>query len=326
MKDLSKPIERLDRTVAPEQSGERLDHVLAAWITWRSRSDLQKRIRAGTVLVNGKPVKSRTKVFAGDVITVMVENPGADAVDPDGIPIVVLHEERTFVVLDKPPGVVMHPVGKHVYDTLMNVLHARYKRDFPELDVTPMVVHRLDRDTSGVLLIAKEEDVRKRLGAAFEGRDVEKEYLALVFGRIDADTFTVNQPIGPDPLADNKTKMACIPDGRASYTEFAVVERFARATLVRCFPKTGRQHQIRVHLAHTGHPILGDALYAEGREPTAAELGLPGSPDARVLDRQALHAARLVIPHPTGDGRLSFESPLAADLTALVDRLRAASI
>lgn len=276
------------------------------------------------MLVNGRTVKSRTKVFGGDVITVLVENPGADAVDPDGIPIVVIHEEPTFVVLDKPPGVVMHPVGKHVYDTLMNVLHARYKRDFPGSDVTPMVVHRLDRDTSGVLLIAKEESVRKRLGAAFEGRDVEKEYLALVFGRIESDAFTVNQPIASDPLADNKTKMACVPDGRASYTEFQVVERFARASLVRCFPKTGRQHQIRVHLAYTGHPILGDPLYAEGRLPTAATLGLPGDPEACVLDRQALHAARLVVPHPSLGTRAAFESPLAPDLSALVDRLRAA--
>ncbi len=323
MKDLSKPIERIEHTVTASESGGRLDHVLADWVTWRSRADLQKRVKAGTVVVNGKPAKPRTKVFDGDLITVFVENDGDVSVDVNQIPLNILHEEETFVVLDKPSGVVMHPVGKHVYDTLMNVLHAHYRRDDPAFDVTPMVVHRLDQDTSGVLLVAKQEEARKRLGAAFEGREVSKEYLAIVHGRVEKDAFSVNESIGLDPRGLNKTMMACIPTGRSSLTDFKVEKRFANATLVRCFPKTGRQHQIRVHLAHVGHPILGDSQYGSKSEITAGDLGLGGDPDRVVLDRQALHASRLVVPHPVTGEQVGFDAPLAPDLATLCAELDA---
>jgi 23S rRNA pseudouridine1911/1915/1917 synthase len=319
LKDLSKPTTELSRGVSDSEAGERLDHVLAAWITWRSRNDLQERIRAGTVLVNGAPSKAAARVKAGDKITVIVTpEPGA-RVDGDSIPLRILHEEPLFVVLDKPAGAVIHPVGKYVLDTLMNVLHARYQ---PE-GIVPMVVHRLDKDTSGVLVVAKDEAARKTLGAAFEGRDVAKEYLALVGGAVAADQ-TVDLPIGPDPSGVNKTKMACVPGGRPSRTEVRVEERFARATLVRCIPYTGRQHQIRVHLAAIGHPILADALYG-GREcVTAADLGITSRDPAEILlARQALHAARLDVPHPATRARMVFEAPLAPDLEALRVRLGA---
>jgi 23S rRNA pseudouridine1911/1915/1917 synthase len=319
LKDLSKPTTELSRTVGDSEAGGRLDHALAAWITWRSRSDLQERIRAGTVLVNGAPSKASARVKAGDVVTVLVTpDPGA-RVDAGAIPLRILHEEPLFVVLDKPAGAVIHPVGRYVLDTLMNVLHARYR---PE-GVVPMVVHRLDKDTSGVLVVAKDEAARKTLGAAFEGRAVAKEYLALVHGAVAADT-TIDLPIGPDPSGVNKTKMASVPGGRPSRTEVRVVERFARATLVRCIPLTGRQHQIRVHLAATGHPILADALYSGRDSVTAAELGIAAaSADEVVLSRQALHAARLDVPHPATGARMVFEAPLAPDLESLRQRLGA---
>jgi 23S rRNA pseudouridine1911/1915/1917 synthase len=317
LKDLSRPATEISRTVTDAEAGSRLDHVLAAWITWRSRSDLQARVRGGTVLLNGSTAKAASRPKAGDVVTVLVTPPSGAAVDACSIPLRVLHEESLFLVLDKPPGAVIHPVGRYVLDTLMNVLHARYR----PLGVVPMVVHRLDKDTSGVLVVAKDEKARKRLGAAFEEREVEKEYLAIVRGRMASDR-TIDLPIGPDPSGANRTKMACVQGGRPSLTAVRVERRFDRATLVRCVPHTGRQHQIRVHLAAIGHPILADALYGGGEAATAAELGIEGaSVDDVVLDRLALHAGRLVVPHPETGRRLVFEAPLAADLRALVDRM-----
>jgi 23S rRNA pseudouridine1911/1915/1917 synthase len=321
LKDLSKPTTEISRQVGDSEAGGRLDHVLAAWITWRSRNDLQERIRAGSVLVNGARAKAATRVKTGDTITVIVTpEPGA-RVDQAAIPLRILHEEPLFVVLDKPAGAVIHPVGKYVLDTLMNVLHARYR---PE-GIVPMVVHRLDKDTSGVLVVAKDEAARKTLGAAFEGRDVAKEYLAIVAGTLAADR-TIDLPIGPDPSGFNKTKMACVPDGRPSRTEVRVEARFPSATLVRCIPHTGRQHQIRVHLAAIGHPILADALYGGRDAVTAADLGIAAPDPAEVLlSRQALHAARLDVPHPVTGARMVFEAPLAPDLDALLRRLGASA-
>jgi 23S rRNA pseudouridine1911/1915/1917 synthase len=318
LKDLSKPTTELTRRVTEAESGDRLDHVLAAWITWRSRNDLQERVRAGTVLVNGGKTKSSARLRAGDLVTVLV-TPDAEArVDAASIPLRILHEEPLFVVLDKPAGAVIHPVGRYVLDTLMNVLHARYR---PE-GIVPMVVHRLDKDTSGVLVVAKDEAARKVLGAAFEGRGVEKDYLALVHGAVPGDR-TIDLPIGPDPSGYNKTKMACVPDGRASLTALRVEERFERATLVRCTPHTGRQHQIRVHLAAIGHPILADALYSGRETVTRAELGIAGEPpDAIALARQALHAARLRLPHPATGAPMEFSAPLPDDLDKLIALLR----
>jgi 23S rRNA pseudouridine1911/1915/1917 synthase len=305
LKDLSRPTTELHHVVTDAESGERLDHVLSAWITWRSRNDLQDRIRKGTVVVNGRRAKSSARVKTKDRITVHVEAAPGATVDASSIPLRGLYEEDMFVVIDKPAGAVIHPVGKYVLDTLMNVLHARYR---PQ-GVVPMVVHRLDKDTSGVLVVAKDEAARRTLGAAFEGRDVLKEYVAIVHGEVAADRV-VNLPIGPDPSGLNKTKMACGPDGRPSRTTVRVEQRLPGATLVRCLPHTGRQHQIRVHLAAIGHPIAGDVLYG-------------GPSDTIPIGRQALHAARLVVPHPVTGVRMAFDAPLPEDLERVLATLRA---
>jgi len=221
LRDLSRPVDEIRHTVVSTEDGARLDHVLAAWITWRSRNDLQRRIRESTVAVNGRPAKAAQRVRLGDVISVRVEAPPGETVKPDSIAIRILHDEPLFLVLDKPAGAVIHPVGKYVLDTLMNVLHARYRDpDCAEKDVVPMVVHRLDRDTSGVLVVAKDETARRRLGSAFESREVTKEYLALVHGDL-AVARMIDLPIGVDPARTHNTKMACVPDGRTSMTRVA---------------------------------------------------------------------------------------------------------
>jgi 23S rRNA pseudouridine1911/1915/1917 synthase len=330
-RDLSKPRETLERRVGPEWAGRRLDDFMAAWIRWRDRDDVLARIEAGRTRVNGVRATAEAPLVVGDVVTLAVDPPAEWKVDVD-LPIDVLHEEDDFVVLNKAAGTVVHPVGKFVSDTLMNALFARYKRPDGSLAATPMVVHRLDRRTSGVLVIAKHEDARRKLGAAFEGREVRKEYFALVRGAVADDDREIALPIGPDDRGLNRTLMAIREDGKPASTRVLVEERFPGASAVRCFPVTGRTHQIRLHLAAVGHAIWCDPLYGPDADPThpgdvppatAAALGLrDASPDAVVLERLALHASRLEFPHPRTGAACAFEAPMPLELATVLARLR----
>ncbi|HYC78303.1 MAG TPA: RluA family pseudouridine synthase, partial [Planctomycetota bacterium] len=331
-RDLSRPRETLERRVGPDWAGRRLDDFLAAWIRWRPRDDVEARIARGDVSVDAVTADASRLLRTGEQVVLRVAPPADWKVDAS-IRIDVLHEEESFLVLNKAAGDVVHPVGKFVSDTLMNALFARYKRADGGLDAVPMVVHRLDRRTSGVIVFAKNDAARRRLGAAFEAREVRKEYLALTRGTIARDAFAVDLPIGPDGRGLNRTLMAVREDGRPSLTEVRTERRFAQATLVRCAPITGRTHQIRVHLAAIGHPLWCDPLYGPDGDPTqpgrvppatAAMLGVAADdPEEIVLARLALHAARLEFPHPVTGAHLSFEAPLPPDFAGALARLGA---
>jgi 23S rRNA pseudouridine1911/1915/1917 synthase len=327
-RDLSRPRETLERRTGHDFVGRTVAEFLVAWIRWRPREDVLERIARGRVELNGAVAHGGELLRLGDHLLLRVDPPPEWKVDLDAIPISILHEEEAFVVLDKAAGVVVHPVGKFVSDTLMNVLFARYRGPDGAPTATPMVVHRLDRQTSGVLVVAKNDEARRRLGLAFEERRVEKEYLALVRGAFGPERTIVEAPIGPDPRGINRTMMAVREDGKSAQTEFELVRRFRGASLVRCRPLTGRTHQLRLHLAHLGHPIWCDPLYGPDGDPgdpgrippmTAAAALVAGEgldPDVPILNRLGLHAAALSFAHPFTNAPLRYEAPVPADLAA----------
>jgi 23S rRNA pseudouridine1911/1915/1917 synthase len=328
-RDLSRPRETLERRVGHDFAGRTLAEFMTAWIRWRSADDVLDRIARGRVDLNGVVASGAEALRLGDRVLLRVDPPPVWEVPTEEVPVDVLREDDDLVVLNKAPGTVVHPVGKFVSNTLMNVLFARYKRPDGTFAATPMVVHRLDRHTSGVLVVAKHEEARRRLGAAFEGRDVQKEYLALVRGTLAEADRVVELPIGKDERGLNRTMMAVRPDGKPATTRVVVERGGAHATLVRCFPVTGRTHQIRLHLAALGHPIWCDTLYgpdADPREPgrklcaTARDLGATGTPEDRLLERLALHAARLVFPHPRTGEPVDLAAPFPADMAEAVRR------
>jgi 23S rRNA pseudouridine1911/1915/1917 synthase len=293
----------------------RLDKFLARRMPWRSRTNLRKLLDEGRVDAGDRAVRPGTKLRIGDRVHVDLPPPDTPVRSAE-IPLELLYEDEHLLALDKQPGVVVHPVGKHRYDTLINALHHRYRNlEDPARDVVPKLAHRIDQFTSGVLLVAKRDDVRTELGRQFEEREVSKRYLAITVGAPPADAGLMDQPLGPDPHADHRTKQAARPDGQPSRTTFQVLERFEGHALVACEPHTGRTHQIRVHLAANGWPILGDHLYGNA-EP------FRGADGEVVLDRYALHAAMLVFVHPATGKRVTLEAPLPLDMTRVLAQLR----
>jgi 23S rRNA pseudouridine1911/1915/1917 synthase len=314
--DLSKPRTSWDLRVELPEGGMRLDRFLAKRVDWKSRNELQTLIDEGRITVNGTVRKASTKLAVKDNVVVAL-NPG-EAPDYAAVPVDVLHEDEALLCVNKRPGIVVHPVGRHQMTNLLSALHARYRNhEDPGKDRVPHVCHRIDKDTSGCFLVAFSQKWKADVSAQFESREVEKQYLALVHGIpredegvIDAAIRTVEDP-WPVHSVD--------PRGAHARTRWKVEERFASrdAALVRFFPETGRTHQIRVHSAHLGHPLLCDTRYG-GRGPHFAKDG-----DAvPVLARCALHAARLEIRHPQTQRPIVFEAPLAPDMAAAVDAFR----
>ena len=287
-----------------EEGGMRLDRFLAARTPGRSRARWQADIRAGHVTVNGEPADPDRRLRAGDEVAWRLppEEPPEEP-RPEAIPLDLLYEDDAILVLNKPPGLVVHPGAGNPDGTLLNALlhHA------PETALLPRagLVHRLDKDTSGLLVVAKTESARLDLQRQFKARETKKEYLALVKG-IPPDRGVIEEPIGRHPV--HRKKMTVRRDGRPALSRYEVVERFARAALVRVQIETGRTHQIRVHMAHIGHPVLGDPLYGGARGTDAP--------------RQMLHAAALSFSHPHSGERLSFSAPLPDDMVAVLERMR----
>jgi len=322
-------------TVAPEDAGTRLDRLLAAQLAELSRTRLKALIQGGAVTANGRAVDDPGyKVKAGEMLTVNVPPPEPAAPEGEAIPLTILHEDDQLIVIDKPAGLVVHPAAGHQTGTLVNALIAHCGDSLSGIGgvMRPGIVHRLDKDTSGVMVAAKTDKAHKSLSAQFadHGRtgDLERGYLAFVWGAPDRPRGTIDAPIDRHPHA--RDKMAVRQGGRKAITHWQVKERYAGAdgkpvaSLIECRLETGRTHQIRVHLAHLGHPILGDATYGTGYRTKAALLP-PGARQAlSALARQALHAYFLAFQHPVSGDVLQFQSELPAPLARLRDSLASA--
>jgi 23S rRNA pseudouridine1911/1915/1917 synthase len=293
--------------VEPADAGQRLDHWLHARLPEFSRSRIQDWIKAGRVLVNGTSVRSSYTVRDGERVAVDPADPAPLHATAEDIPLVALYEDADLVAIDKPAGMVVH-AGAGVHSgTLVNALLHR----FGELSSVggaqrPGIVHRLDRFTSGVLLVAKNDAAHRKLAEQFSGREVTKVYLALVHGALKNESGRIERPISRDP--HHRTRMtARLNEGRAAWSEYKVLRRFSGFTLLEVRIGTGRTHQIRVHLASVGHPVAGDTLY--------------GAAGPATRGRFFLHAHQIAFHQPTTGEAVEVVSPLAADLEAWLDSL-----
>jgi 23S rRNA pseudouridine1911/1915/1917 synthase len=316
--------------VEPADAGQRLDRYLAQALPDLSRSRVQALLEAGDVTLRGRHARTAEKVRAGDKVVVRVPAPAPVGLVPEAIPLDVIYEDGDLLVVNKPAGLVVHPAPGHSSGTLVHALLAhvpglarhqpgggtgeRVGTGPPPLadgaEFRPGIVHRLDKETSGLMVVAKHEQAQRFLAAQLKHREMDKRYLALVDGGPAADSGTIDAPIGRDPRRPRQ--MAVVPGGRPAVTHFRVLRRFHRHSLLECKPVTGRTHQIRVHLAAIGSPVTADATY--GRRP-------PSLP----LSRHFLHAARLTLHLPSGDRR-TFEAPLPAELRAALDQLEGRSL
>lgn len=297
------------------EGGARLDKYLADRVPELSRSAAQRLIHDGRVAVNDEPLKAGYKVRVGDLVVVHL--PAGESTEPvaEAIPLKVVYEDQALIVVDKSAGMVVHPAPGHPSGTLVNALLAYCPELATSGDDRPGIVHRLDRDTSGLILVAKSEKVRRALQRQFKERRVHKAYLALLDGRLQPAWGRIEAPIGRDP--HHRQRMSILSGGREAITEYHVLERFAHVmgpavgdyTLVEAEPQTGRTHQIRVHFASIGHPLVGDAVYGRQR----SRLPVP---------RQFLHACRLGFEHPVTGQRMELEAPIPADLAAVLGLLR----
>lgn len=301
--------------MAPEDVGVRLDSYLATRIEGWSRARLQRLIEAEDVLVNGKPAKPSYKLRQNDELDVELTTPPTASFVPEPIPIEIVYEDEALVVVNKPAGLVVHPAAGIHSGTLANAL-AYHFAQLPDsgAGVRPGIVHRLDRDTSGLLVVAKTEAALEHLSDQFRDRTVFKSYVALVHGRLKTESGKIDQPLARDP--SNRTRMAVVRGGRSALSLFRVRQHFDRFTLLDVELKTGRTHQIRVHLAWAKHPVVGDETYGAGRDNTIQDARLRAH--VRNLGRHFLHAERLAFTHPQTGERVEFKSPLPEELTKLL--------
>jgi 23S rRNA pseudouridine1911/1915/1917 synthase len=308
-------VARLVRLVADEGAGgERLDRFLAGALQELSRARIQALIGEGLVLVDGKSSSPASRLRKGQEIVLRVPEAAPASPGPEPIPLTIVHEDPFLLVVDKPAGLVVHPGAGVATGTLVNAL-LHHVRDLSGVGgvLRPGIVHRLDRGTSGLMVVAKDDATHRALAASFASRTVRKEYRAVVLGVPRKARGEITASIGRDPVHRKKMSVRA-PRGRTARSTYAVEERFEGAALLRVFLHTGRTHQIRVHLASIGHPVAGDPLY--GGRPQARREPLAS------LERPALHAALLGFPHPGTGEFVSFESPLPPDLATLVQRLR----
>lgn len=297
---------------AEEFVGDRIDKFLSCRLEEVSRSYIQKLIKEGHVSVNGKPVKANYKLGAGDEISVEIPEAKEPDILPEDIPLDILYEDQDILVVNKPKGMVVHPATGHYSGTLVNALMYHCKDSLSGINgvMRPGIVHRIDMDTTGSLLVCKNDEAHRILAEQLKEHTIRREYHAIVYGNIKEDTGTVDAPIGRHPT-DRKKMSINHKNGKQAVTHYEVLERFGNFTYIRCRLETGRTHQIRVHMASLHHPLLGDEVYGPSSRPP-----FPG------LKGQVLHAKILGIYHPATGEYMEFDAPLPQYFVDLLQKLR----
>jgi 23S rRNA pseudouridine1911/1915/1917 synthase len=300
-------------TVSDDAAGARLDAFVAKQLEEVSRTRIQRAIEDGDVLVNEHTAKSSYRVRVGDHIEIDLPEPPPVELRPEPIPLNIVYEDDDLIVVDKPAGLIVHPGAGQEAGTLANALVYH----FNELSgragrIRPGIVHRIDKETSGLLVVAKNDAAHEKLSEQFRNRTVFKLYVALVYGRVSQPQGEIEARLGRSP--HNRTRMAVRRGGagRTAHTIFQVAERYREFTLLKVQIKTGRTHQIRVHMAHIGHPVVGDAVYGGGRDNNVRDALIKR--EIHELGRQFLHSAQLAFAHPRSGERLEFSSPLPPEL------------
>lgn len=312
---MSKPSSRQDTSpqpeiihITPQTPGQRLDVAVAAHLDRLSRAQVQRLIKDGHILVDGAPAKASYRLEGGEEVTVRLPRSEARPLEAEAIPLSVLYEDDDLIAINKTAGMVVHPATGHQTGTLVNAALARWPglRDVGG-EEHGGVVHRLDKDTSGAILLAKTDAALADLQGQFKRREVQKRYLALVEGVPESSEGIVDAPLGRDPR--RRKRMAVVKEGREAVTHYRLLEAFEEHSLLEIHPKTGRTHQIRVHLAWLGHPVVGDRVYGYRKQRLH-------------LKRHWLHAAALTVRSPSSGEPLTFEAPLPPDLKHVLETLR----
>ncbi len=306
---------------------KRLDKYLVDRVPFLSRTALQRLIDEDAVRVNGRVAKASTRLRLGDRIDAVLPPPPSSEIPREEIPLTVVFEDEHLIVVNKQPGLIVHPARSHKSGTLINALAWHFHNvSGGQLSTVgaefarPGVVHRLDKMTSGLMVAAKNDTAHWRLGKQFENRSTKKRYIALVHGHMEPVADLIDLPLGKHPTIREKYAVRHDETGKESQTVYRVLEEYERHSLVELELRTGRTHQIRVHLSHIGYPILGDDMYG-GRHSSERDLG--GTGDPLIITRQALHAAYLSFTHPISNAPLEFRAPLWPDIRRCVEVLRA---
>lgn len=325
-KDLSRPLTEVRICIDKPLDGVRLDLALVQYLHWRSRNSIWRLIKDGHVLLEGRRAKPATKVRQGEVLRIMIPKQPEPAphVALENHDVEVLSEDRYMIAVNKPAGLAVHPAGRRVHGTLIHFLHTRYRRpEDPEHDVVPRLLHRIDRETSGVVAASLHEGFHSQVARQFEDRKVQKTYLAVVHGCPEPDQGLIDLGIGPDRESSIRLRLKAYGDGsgQSALTSYRVVRRNDRFALVELAPRTGRTHQLRVHMAALGCPLVGDKIY--GADDSIFLEYLEGqisdaSREHLVLERHALHSCRLQFHHPYEDRQMVIAASLPDDMAALV--------
>ena len=295
--------------VTDVDAGKRIDKLLSEQLPDLTRSAIQHLMQDGCVMISGTPVKKNAKAAVGDEITVELPEPKEVAIEPENIPLDIVYEDGDIIVVNKPKGMVVHPAPGNWSGTLVNALmyHCGDSLSGINGEIRPGIVHRIDKDTSGLLVVAKNDRAHQSLAEQIKVHSAGRRYYAVVYGTPREQKGTVNAPIARHPV--DRKKMAVISGGREAITHYEVLEQYAGYSYLTFLLETGRTHQIRVHMAHIGHPIIGDPLYG----PTKDKWKLQG---------QCLHAGELTLTHPATGERMTFQAPLPAYFTTVLQKLR----